>query len=163
MKELLKHKEVIDIILFGSVAKGSCLGNDIDIAIISEEEIKTKNKIYHSTTIKPSEIFTKNFALINTLLREGHSLKKNKSFSEIYNFTSKTIFNYNLKKLPPSVKVKIVNSLRGLKTQQGLVKENNGEWLANQVFIVPSSNEKLFEKFFLNFHVDFNKRYALIH
>jgi len=44
-----------------------------------------------------------------------------------------------------------------------MVKENKGEWISNQVFIIPVINEYIFERFFLNFEINFKKFYVLIH
>lgn len=163
LKEYLRNKEVIDIVLFGSFVKGSLLAKDIDIAIITNSKINIKNKKFHIVLINPEEFLSKPSLIINTLFREGYSLKKNKLFSENYGFRQKVLFSYNLIGLNPSRKVKIVNSLRGIKKQKGLVEENYGEWIANQVFIVPVLNEKIFEKFFINLKINYRKNYILMH
>jgi hypothetical protein len=72
------------------------------------------------------------------------------------------LFTYSLQNLRPSKKVKVVNILHG-KGSKGLVKKCSGEWLSNQVFIVPVGKEKLFEQFFLRFNVKYKKIYILMH
>lgn len=163
LKKYLKDKDIFDIILFGSFAKGSILAKDIDIAVITNSKIKIENKRFHTAIIKPIDFFHKPPLIINTLLREGYSIKKNKPFSEIYGFSQKALFSYNLLNLKPSNKVKVVNALHGTKGKSGLVKSNKGEWIANQVFIVPVSNEKIFEKFFINLKINYRKNYILMH
>lgn len=158
LKSYLADKRVLDIIVFGSFIKGKALPQDIDIAIISKEEFKADISGFHVSILKPEDFFVKVPSVVHTLLREGWSLKSDKPFSETYKFSSKVLFKYELVSLNPSIKVKVVNTLR-----KGLVKEYKGEWLANQVFIVPIDSEHIFEKFFLNFKVKFRKFYILMH
>jgi len=163
LKRYLNEKGVLDIVIFGSAVKGKALPRDIDVVVISEREFKIDIPGFHVNFLKPDDFFKNPPTLVNTLFREGYSLKNGKSFSEIYRFKSKVLFRYELKGLRASLKVKVVNVLRGKGVNEGLVLENGGEWLANQIFIVPIGNENLFEKFFLNFKIKFNKSYILMH
>lgn len=156
LKEIIKRKDVYDIVLFGSSVKGKTSHKDVDIAIISETEFNLVG--FHISNFKPKDFFDRRITLLNTLFREGYSLKFDKSFSELYGFKNKVLFKYELKGLTPSKKVKIVNILK-----KELVKKNNGEWLANQVFFVPVFKDYLIEKFFLNFNVKFKKYFILMH
>ena len=160
LKNYLKDKEILDIIVFGSAIKGKTLHRDIDIAIITNKKIAIEG--FHVSLLKPEEFFINPPRIIHTLFREGFSLKKNKFFSDIYNFSNKVLFKYELTKLSPSKKVMVVNILRG-KNERGVVEENNGEWLANQVFFAPVENEYIFERLFVNFGIKFKKFYVLIH
>jgi predicted nucleotidyltransferase len=163
LSKYLKDNEVLDMVVFGSAVKGKLNPNDVDIAIISEKDINFSLDGFHFSLIKPVDFFKNPSSLINTLFREGFSLKKDKSFSEIYKFSSKVLFNYSLVSLSSSDKVKIVNVLRGKNKSRGLVLENNGEWLSNNLFIVPVGNEHLFERFFLNSKIKYRKNYILMH
>jgi len=163
LKKYLSNRDILDIIIFGSAVKGKILPRDIDIAVITKKEIKVNIPGFHVSVIKPEDFFVKVPSIVHTLLREGYSLKNEKSFSEVYNFSSRVLFKYDLVSLNASTRVKIVNILRGKNKEKGLVKENSGEWLANQVFIVPAWNEYIFEKLFLNFKIKFNKFHILIH
>ena len=163
LKDILKDPKIIDILVFGSTIKGKANPNDLDIAIITEKPFKKEIKGVHLSVIKPRDFFIKPPSLTHTLLREGYSLKNNKPLSEYYKFNNKVLFFYELKGLNPSKKVKVVNFLKGKQKKGGLVKEKNGKWIANQVFIVPIGNENIFEKFFLNLKVKFKKSYVLIH
>ena len=163
LKGIIGKKEILDVILFGSFVKRKALPEDIDVAIISEEEIKIDLEGFHFSFLKPIDFFKKRITLLNTLFREGYSLKFDKSFSELYGFRNKILFSYELRGLNDSKKVKVVNILRGKKNEKGLVMESHGEWLANQVFFVPIANDHIFERFFLNFEVKFRKYYVLMH
>ncbi len=163
LKSLLKDKEIIDIILFGSSIKGKASPNDIDIAAITENESIPRIEGFHISAIKPKEFFQNPPTLITTLLREGYSLKNNKMFAETFRFKPEVLFNYNLKNLANSQKVKIVNILRGKGKNSGLVKESNGNFISNSVFTIPPESEYLIEKFLINQNVAFKKSYILIH
>lgn len=164
LKNLLKKEEILDIIVFGSLIKGKISPQDIDIAIITNHPEKIKEiKGFHTSVLTPKEFFTNPPPIIHTFLREGYSLKNQKSFSEIFKFSNKVLFKYELTNLKPSIKVKIVNILRGKNKEPGLVKESKGEWLANQVFLTPLKKEHIFEKLFLNFKIRYKKFFVLIH
>lgn len=162
LKIYLKDKEILDIILFGSAIKGKESPKDIDIAIITNKKI-TNISNFHISQLTPQEFFIKPPSLINTLLREGYSLKHNKYFSEQYQFSPKVLFKYELRDKNPSEKVTIVKILKGGKNKDGLVQENKGEWIANQVFLSSIKSENLFEKFFINKQIKFRKFNTLIH
>ena len=158
LKDLIKDKEIYDLILFGSFVKGKESPNDIDIAIISEKK-DFLVKGFHISVISPQDFF-KPISLIKTLLQEGYSLKKNKFFSEIYGFRNKCLFRYELSGLSASKKVTFVNFLKG--KGKGLVLEKEGEWISNQVFLCPIEAEYIFEQFFINSKIKFKKFYCLI-
>ena len=160
LKKVLKDEFVYDIILFGSAVKGKSNPHDIDLAIISDKK-SFDLKGFHVSVINLRDFF-KPIGLINTLFREGYSLKKNKSFSGIYGFRNKCLFRYELSGLNSSKKVQVVNFLRGKKDEKGLVLEKDGEWLSNQVFLCPVIYDSIFERFFLNSKVKFKKYHVLI-
>jgi len=165
LKKILRDNNILDIIIFGSAVKGKLMPTDIDIAIITKKKnipLMPEQDNLHISIITPHDIFVKPISLINTLLREGHSLRHNTSFSEVFKFSNKVLFIYNLKDLANSEKVKMVNILRGKKSQ-GLVEENKGEWLSRQVFLVPVGNEKIFEELFQKHSIKYKKNYVLIH
>ncbi|MEK6829662.1 MAG: nucleotidyltransferase domain-containing protein [Nanoarchaeota archaeon] len=166
LNKIIKKDDILDVILFGSSIKGKPDPGDIDIAIISENEIASdlfNLNGFHFSFLKPLDFFKRRITLLNTLFREGYSLKFNKPFSELYGFMNKILFIYELKGLSSSKKVKIVNILRGKKNSRGLVVENNGNWLANQVFLTPVNREYIFEKFFVSLEIKFMKHYVLMH
>lgn len=163
LKKYLDDKGILDVIVFGSAVKGKKIPNDIDIAFITDKKVNTDFKGFHISILKLEDFFINVPSLVHTLIREGYSLKNNRFLSEIYQFSSKILFIYNLSGLNNSTKVKIVNVLRGKNKEKGMVEQNIGKWLSNQVFIIPLEYGELFEKFFINFKVKFNKYYILIH
>lgn len=163
VKKLINNKEIIDVIVFGSFAKGKEDYNDIDIAIISQEEVDFKEEGIHLSKLKPIDFFITPSSITNTLIREGYSLKHKKEFSESWNFKSKILFNYDLKNLKNTSKVRIVNLLRGNKNNKGMVDIYKGVWLSNGVFTINIENEYLFDSFFKENNINFTKSYILIH
>jgi len=160
LRSVLKDKEVYDVILFGSFVKGKSVPSDVDVAIISDKK-NFSSAGFHISIVSLKDFFTP-IGLINTLFREGYSLRKNKSFSEVYGFKNKCLFRYELSDLSSSKKVQIVNFLRGKKSEKGLVLEKKGEWISNQVFLCPVIYDFVFDRFFLNAKVKFRKYYVLI-
>lgn len=163
LKNYIKNKEVLDVILFGSIVKGKSFPNDVDVAFITNKKIKVEIDGFHVSILSPEDFFINIPSIVHTLIREGYSLKYNKTLSELYKFSNKVLFTYELTNLNNSSKVRVVNALRGKNKEKGLVEQNGGKWLANQVFIVPLEYDSLFEKLFINFKVKFNKYYILIH
>ncbi len=163
LKKLLKNKEIVDIIVFGSILKGKAVPRDIDLAIITEKDVNLSMEGFHISTIKPSELFINTPTLAHTILREGYSIKNDKPLAEVLRFKNKVLFTYSLQDCNPSKKVRIVTVLRGKNKTKGMVEENNGTWLARQVFTVPSQSEYIFEQFFINFAIKYTKNYVLIH
>jgi predicted nucleotidyltransferase len=163
ISSLLKNKEIEDVILFGSYAKGRESAGDIDILILSDKDIKKEYKGFHLTTMSIRELFMKFPVMINTVLKEGYSLRYNRKIAEYFKFSNKVLFSYDLSGLNASEKVKIVNILHGKNKEKGMVEQNGGEWIANRVFIIPPESGNVFEKFFINFKIKFNRRFLLMH
>ena len=163
LKGLLKKKEVVDVILFGSAIKGKENPGDIDIAVISECAFSKEIKGFHVSSLKPKEFIENPPTLATTLLKEGHSLKKNQPFSENFRFKQRVMFVYALVNLEKSGKVRIVNLLRGKKNQKGMVEEFRGEWLSNNVFLSDINSEHIFSQFFISNKIKFKKFNLLLH
>ncbi|MBS3066287.1 nucleotidyltransferase domain-containing protein [Candidatus Pacearchaeota archaeon] len=168
LNEITKNKNVLDVILFGSFIKGKLNSNDIDIAIISEtgklniDLTSSKYQNFHFSIISIENFFLTHISLVNTIFREGYSIKYDKPFSELFKFSSKILFSYELKALKNSDKVRLATIFHG-KNGKGLVEENGGEWISRQVFLIPTNCEGLFEDTFNNFNCKYKKSYILIH
>ncbi|MBU0977861.1 MAG: hypothetical protein KKD18_05580 [Nanoarchaeota archaeon] len=157
----MKDKTVWDVIIFGSAIKGKALPGDIDAAIISDkQDLKVEGA--HVSIVSPRDFFGKVPTIITTLIREGFSLRQDKSLSECWRFNSGVLFSYQLSGLDNSKKVKVVNALRG-KGERGTVAEKGGEWISQGVFVVPVNAEHIFDGFFRNFGIKYKKRFVLMH
>ncbi|MFH1066208.1 MAG: nucleotidyltransferase domain-containing protein [Nanoarchaeota archaeon] len=163
LKKYLADRETADIIVFGSFAKGKANPNDIDIAVITSKSERIEIPGFHVSMLKPKDFFINPPSIVHTLLREGYSLRNNKALSELYKFSSRALFRYELKALNLSKKVRAVNMLRGKSGEKGIVEESGGEWLANNVFLLPVGKDSLLERFFTENSIKFKKHYVLIH
>lgn len=144
-KLLDRHATIEDLILFGSVVKGSSEPKDLDIALIlkSESELmqikKNIREISKNADIEPViSIYNPLWAV---LIREGFSIRKNKFLFEIYNLEPVVLYRYSLTKLNPTQKVQFA---RGMKN---ILKDTAGRILSRSVVLVPMKNKVQFDEF----------------
>ena len=166
LKKVLADKEVYDVLLFGSAIKGKAQPRDIDVCLITHKKIEAEVKNLsgvHISIMKPEEFFTEQSSLANTLLREGYSLKKGMFLAEELRFKNKVLFTYRLNNKKNNEKVKIVTILRGKGSNNGLVQDQGGEWIAQQVFQMPIDTEQLIDQFLRHNKINYTKNYVLIH
>ena len=146
LKKLLnKYNTIDDIIIFGSIVKGSSSPNDLDIALILKNESEVvKIKEYIRAVSKNADIEVIN-SIYNplwvVLIREGFSIRKNKFLFEIYNLEPVVLYRYSLKKLNPVQKVQFS---RGIKN---VLKDTSGKILSRSIVLIPSSKKVAFDEF----------------
>lgn len=161
LKSLLKNKKIIDLVIFGSVAKNKIRANDVDIAAILKESIdknilKEKigqliNKEIHLQLININDY--DKFLWI-TLIKEGYSIKHNKYLFEVYKIKPVVLFKYSLKQLPVSKKVMFERAIKNFK---------NIEKLSNRVVLVPINLSGEFSDFLRNWNIDIDaQEYELL-
>jgi predicted nucleotidyltransferase len=157
LKELQKRlkrlldKDIHDMIIFGSYAKGKAMPNDIDLYIISDnEKIKPElKKILPDADIqfmRKEDIYN---PIWSVLISEGFSVKKNEFISKLHKIEPVTLFKYSLKKFTPVQKVQFT---RGLKS---IIKETNGKKLMRTVVILPLTKSQEFEDFLRTWNISF--------
>lgn len=161
LKKLLNNKNLLDLIIFGSLAKGKIRPTDIDMAAIVEGEAD-KNRLRKEI----KEIINKdidlqiitirdytNFLWI-TLIREGFSVKHNAYLHKIYRIKPVVLYKYSLKQLTVSKKVMFE---RAIKNFEGLNK------LSNRVVLVLVENSGKFSDFLKSWGLDFDsEEYGLV-
>lgn len=157
--------KIIDVLLFGSLAKNKFKPEDIDIAIIlkstKESELldlmekfsKYFNRKIHLNLIIIETIFTN--PLFKTLIDEGISLLDNKSLHQKLGYESGAIFSLNLTRLEKSKKVLFSYALHGKKDQEGILKKLNGKEIGRAVFLIPIKFIDEFKQFLEVWNVDF--------
>ena len=106
--------------------------------------------------------FKKPHSLAKTLLVEGISVLSGKSLANNFNFSSYSIYSYNLSKIKASEKVKFVYLLKGRK-DRGIIERLGGEWLADSCFLAPIDKDKEIFEIFKKWKVPYKKKEALIH
>ncbi len=157
LKKFLKNDTIIDIILFGSNAKGRHNAQDIDIAVLlKKEDLEIKKKI--KEIIPHADIQLLFFedifkTIFFTLIKEGFSLKKNNYIHSLYHTEPVKLYKYTLKELTASKKVMFE---RGIKHINGLNR------LSNSVVLVPIQHTSEFEDFLRIWNLDIDtKNYEL--
>src|SRR3989344_6911658 len=149
LKKISNDKNIIDIIIFGSVVKEKDKINDIDIAIIFKEE-DYKNIQYISSEIKNSlrennlhiepliinDIFKEPLYL--TLIHEGFSIKQNTFINEAMKTRSMMLVTYDLRILNHSKKTLFGYALKGRKGQSGFIDEIKGNVAGRNNILVPT-------------------------
>lgn len=149
-KECKKYlnKNIVDILLFGSMARGKYDVMDIDICIIFREKqdmglinelsnsLENKGINVHMSTLVIDEFFTQPHSLIRTLLKEGKSILTNKELSENFGLVINALYVYNLTSLKKSERVKFTYLIRG-RNDEGFVRKNKGYFLAPSCFVIP--------------------------
>ena len=149
LKKKLKNKEIIDIIIFGSKAKGKTKPTDIDIAVLVKEKnpevrLSVKKLVPEADVqlISLEDIFKDMFI---TLIKEGFSVKKGAYLHSIYNLKPVKLYKYSLKELTLSKKVMFE---RGIKNIKGIQR------LSNSVVLVPIEISGEFEDFLRQWNLD---------
>ncbi|MBU1204850.1 MAG: nucleotidyltransferase domain-containing protein [Nanoarchaeota archaeon] len=161
LKNLLKNKKIIDLVIFGSVAKNKIRASDIDIAVILKDSID-KNNLKESIGKLINKKIHLQLVSINdydkflwlTLIKEGYSIKHNKYLFELYKIKPIVLFKYNLKQLPTSKKVMFERAIKNFK---------DIEKLSNRVVLVPINLSGEFADFLRNWNIDIDaQEYMLL-
>ncbi len=161
LKPLLKNKEVIDLIIFGSTAKGKTRPGDLDLAIVAAPDIdklafRAKVAARFSTSVHVQFMSLNDYDsfFLVTLIREGYSVKHDSYLSDLYKLKPMVLFKYDLRRLTASHKVLFS---RGLSKFKGIEK------IANRVVLVPTSMSGEFESFLRHWKIDLDSReYSLL-
>ncbi len=146
LRELLnKYKIIEDIIVFGSIVKGSSEPKDLDVALLlkNESDIKNiKDDIRQISKDADIEIIDSIYnPLWIVLIREGFSIRKNKFLSELYKIEPVVLYKYSLVKLTPVQKVQFT---RGLKE---VLKDAKAKILSRSIVLVPFDKKIEFDEF----------------
>ena len=156
-----KHK-VIDVIIFGSFMRGKFSPRDIDICIIindtdEKKSIDLVNSLGELTdeleyefhiNILTSSAFVSGNTLARTILNQGYSIRKNKSFASVLGFKNKSLFAYTLKHFSSSKRVKFHYLLKGRYGAKGVLAEAEGEFLGTGTIIIPAEKEDFLKEIF---------------
>ncbi|MBW2989251.1 nucleotidyltransferase domain-containing protein [Candidatus Woesearchaeota archaeon] len=158
LKGLLKNKQIIDIIIFGSKSRDKMAPGDIDIAVILKEKVNDiKGRI--SSIIPGADVELVSLEdiynpLFLVLLKEGFSVRKNDYLHNLYGIRPVKLYKYSLKQLSASKKVMFE---RGIKSVKGV------ERLSNSVVVVPIEHTGEFEDFLRQWNLDIDtKEYELM-
>ncbi|MBU0536799.1 MAG: nucleotidyltransferase domain-containing protein [Nanoarchaeota archaeon] len=177
LKEQLESEKddrtIFDIVLYGSAMKGKESPKDIDILVIFLEgtlkerldriqEIKSKLKkiIKEDIDIKQillKELFSPAFLAKTGILLEGFSVFSNSAFSDVFGFSSYTLFWYSLDGLTHAQKVRFNYILAGRGTK-GVIEELNGKRIVNGAIKIPINNSAVFEEILRSNNINYHKK-----
>lgn len=157
IKEWIAKNKVSDVIIFGSVARGKTEARDIDLCIVINDKDEQKsldlvhslgkltdsNKIKAHINIISAGSFVSGSTLAKTLLNEGYSIKKNKSFASTLGFENKSLFTYNLTDFSPSKRVQFHYLLRGRYGSEGILNEVHGKIIGTGSILIPKEKEEI--------------------
>ncbi|MFH0978005.1 MAG: nucleotidyltransferase domain-containing protein [Candidatus Woesearchaeota archaeon] len=158
-------KNIVDVILFGSVARGKDVTHDTDVAIILKNtealkilELQKKFNAFFPQRTHLNLVLIENIlsnVLYRTLLLEGFSLLTGKRLCEQVGFSSGALISFSLVSLEKSKKVLFYYALHGKKKHGGLLRERNGRILARNVIFVPLEAQDEFQDFFEQWAVEY--------
>ena len=166
-----KYKDkIIDIVLFGSYAKGKIKPEDIDICIILKNKDDFAENLYsefrdlfgedaHYNWLSVSSLFEE--SLTSTLLEEGFSLIKDKPLHESLGYSSSYIFSFNLRNLSNGRKVLFSYALHG-KNKEGILSKLKGRVFGKAVVIIPIVHSEEFREFLETWEVQYESRRVLM-
>jgi len=176
-KAFSRKYAVFDIVIFGSAVKGKIEPEDIDVALIFNNEslekrmqlshefkniLKSKVTKVHIESINLSDFFEVSFFARQGIIMEGHSLIHKTSLSKRLGFESFSLFSYTLKNLNLSKKTSFTYSLIGRNKILGMIKKTNAKPLGKGAVIVPIENSIIFEEFMKRWNVNYTKKNILV-
>ena len=155
-KLLNKYKTIDDVIVFGSIVKGSSEPKDLDVALVlkKEEDIaKIKEDIRNISKNADIELIN---SIYNTLwvvlMREGFSVRQNKFLFEIYKLEPVVLYKYSLKKLNPVQKVQFT---RGLKK---ILADTKARILSRSIVLAPINKKIEFDEFLSTWNLTYESQ-----
>jgi len=173
-KFLKKYKkDIIDIILFGSLIRQKYRPGDIDILILFKEKESTDISYELRKIIKKfsynveitnrtyKNLFSSSFLPREDILTEGYSIVLGKKISEGFGYKSLNLFIYSLKKLSKSRRIMFHYALEGRDGKLGTLKEIHGIRVASATILIPIENTERFEEFLKYWNIDY-KRFGIL-
>jgi len=162
LKELLKNtkfrseinsffkknkKEIIDIILFGSIVKGKEKPKDVDILLVykTKADLDTSYALTKSlerlrfkvsiTSKAYKDIFKPSFIAREAVLSEGYSLINNTFVSKGLGYSNLAMFRYSLKGLSKSERMRFYYSLYGRGKEKGMLHKLKSNKFSDEIII----------------------------
>ncbi len=159
------HREVFDVVLYGSTVIGKPLPNDIDIMILTKArlhpvevrslvlELKAElkgilpGKRLDVRAMGLEDLFDPNNLASLGVVIEGLSLTRGKPLAELMNGEAYTLFRFTLRGMERKNRVRFQYALRGRDGKGGILKELGALQLGAWVILVPIWNTYRFKEF----------------
>jgi predicted nucleotidyltransferase len=169
------RKEIFDIVIYGSSARGKTAPNDIDITVIffdtalrpQLETINELKKTLKSTApnldikgMNMKDFFNPDFLARQAVLIEGRSIIDRKTLAQKLGFKGTTLFSYTLQGLTHNEKVKFNFSMKG-RGKKGVLDSVSGTAVGRGVVSVPIEKADDFEEFLKKWNITFKKKRVL--
>ena len=165
-----KHRsDIVDILLFGSAARGKEKPNDIDILIIFIDRIdytiaqELKNSVGSLTKINVevtpknyASLFDENFPARESILTEGYSLINKIGIAHGLGFEPYAIFVYSLKEKTKSQRMMFYYALHG-RTTEGMLAKLNAKRFTDTAIICPVGSQEEMASFFTSHKIEFKE------
>ncbi|MFH1316061.1 MAG: nucleotidyltransferase domain-containing protein [Candidatus Woesearchaeota archaeon] len=170
-KFVKEHKDIIDIILFGSVIRGKKNPSDIDIMILFDKKIDKNAEYEFRKKIKENaSVISKTTDSVNEysfdakegLLFEGYSLVNSRFLSSNNGFSSLGIFIYETKKMSNTNRTKFYYALNGRRGSNGVLKDLNAIKLSDNIIGIPLDMIETAKDFFSLWKIEYKYIPALI-
>ncbi len=160
-----KHREVFDVVLYGSTVIGKPSPNDIDVMILTRERLhpaEVRNLVLEfKAELKGllarerldvrvmglEDLFDPNNLASLGVVIEGLSLTRGKPLAELMNGEAHTLFRFTLRRMERKDRVRFQYALRGRDGKGGILKELDALQLGAWVVLVPLKNTYRFKEF----------------
>lgn len=166
-KALKKYKDVEDIILFGSAARGKEKPADLDILVLFKDKInkivehsikKELDKEYENVSIisKNSEsLLDYSFDARESILFEGISLISGKNIAKAYGFDSLGMFKYEFKDWSKVKRIKFYHALNGRGGKGGMLQSLNCIKASDGIILAPLNEIEQMKSFLDSWRIEY--------
>lgn len=171
INKYLKEKEILDIILFGSLMKGKDNPKDIDLLIIFKEKINKElelkirrelGKNYEINSINEKELTSNNFKAKEGIYLEGYSFSKKTTLADSLGFFTTAYLKYDIKNLKGSNRIKFYYALIGRDNKNGFLTKIEATRFSDNVIICNYSEIEKLKEFFESWKITYEVYPALI-
>ncbi|MDI6738286.1 MAG: nucleotidyltransferase domain-containing protein [Nanoarchaeota archaeon] len=174
-----KHKDVWDIAVYGSFARGNELARDIDIAVILKNETGAERRLSIAHELKEAfepqlqpfqpevravtigDFVDTNFLARQGILAEGCLLLRKTQLSGLLGFKSYVFIKYSLKGLTYSQKKMLYYALHGRRGMAGILKSIGGESVSRELLRVPVGASSQIEHLFSSHKISFTMEFVM--
>lgn len=168
LKEILKrNKEVEDILLFGSAARGKENPADFDILVMFKEKIdknvehsirKELEKEYDNISIiskNKDTALEPSFDARESIMFEGKSILTGKNIAKTYGFDSLGMFKYGFKGWTKVKRIKFYHALNGRDKKGGILQSLNCIKASDGIILAPIDKIEPMRSFLDSWKIDY--------
>ena len=159
-------EEILDIVLFGSLARGKEKPRDIDLLIIYKTKInsdlnyKIKKEFeilgieVDLTPKSYSDLFKSTFVARESYLSEGYSLMQKNFIADGLGFRPMVLFRYNIQNFNKSQRMRFYYSLYGRSTE-GMLKKLKLHKFSERILISPVEESESVKEYLNSWNIKY--------